>query len=147
MDHFSRHTWHYLTARRCANGAVVGKTRTWKITPPSENVAVCRLFCNTARLALSSRAEPARACTTLSSTPRCWRCRPWWRSSPTTSATRGTPWRAPRRFATGRKSLAYASGNVNVKSADAFASFRVSLRLLILVKGEMLTKQTKKKCC
>jgi len=46
--------------------------------------------------------ELTRACTTLLSTPQCWKCRPWWLSSRRTSATQEIPWRMPRRSARGQ---------------------------------------------
>lgn len=54
---------------------------------------------------LYSCAEWTRACTTLLSMPRCWKCRPWWLSSMMTSAGQETPWRMPRRSATGHSVL------------------------------------------
>lgn len=49
-----------------------------------------------------SYVERMRVCTMLWSTPQCWKCRPWWLSSMTTSATQEIPWRVPRRSVRGQ---------------------------------------------
>lgn len=51
-----------------------------------------------------SYVEWMRVCTTLLSTPQCWKCRPWWLSSMMTSAMQEIPWRVPRKSVRGRDS-------------------------------------------
>lgn len=46
-----------------------------------------------------------RACTTLSSTPPCWKCRPWWLSNTKTFATLDAPWRTLRTSVRGQEVL------------------------------------------
>lgn len=70
-----------------------------------------------------SCAEWTRACTMPLSTPRCWKCRPWWLSSTMTSAGQEIPWRTPRRSATGHRVLLSPSSWIYPASTFLFVFF------------------------